>query len=333
MKVAELLERRRQNWHELEKLCDDLRSRRGKTLSAASIARFGALYRAACADLALADAYQLPPNTVQYLHRLVARAHNQMHRSRKFDLATWGRMLLVDAPQRIFNDRCVQLVFVLFWGMFILSAMLAYSKAVWPEYAEQILGAEAIEELEANFGESLSDRSAGDNFMMGAFYIRHNTGIGLKCFVSGILVIPSLFVNLFNAAYLGAAFGYMARPEVYTAGQPGKNFFHFVTAHGPFELTAIALSAGAGLKLGMSWIVTHGLTRADSLVKAALEAMPLMGAAGTMFFMAALIEGFVSPMAFIPYPLKAAIAVISSLLLMFYFVVLGFPRRAIFGIR
>lgn len=333
MKVAELLERRRQNWHELERLGDDLRTRRGKTLSAASIARFGALYRAACADLALADAYQLPPNTVQYLHRLVARSHSQLHRTHKFDVASWGKLLLIDAPQRIFNDRCVQLVFVLFWGMFILSAMLASSKALWPDYAERVLGADGIQGLDESFGESLADRSAGDNFLMGCFYIRHNTGIGLKCFVSGVFVVPSLFVTLFNAAYLGAAFGYMARPESLEAGHSGRNFFQFVTAHGPFELTAIALSAGAGLRLGVSWVVTHGLTRLDSLVKAAREAMPLMGAAGTMFFMAALIEGFVSPMAFIPYPLKAGVAVISSLLLMFYFVVLGFPRRGIFGIR
>lgn len=333
MKVAELLERRRENWQELERLCDEMKSRRRKNLGAAAVTRFATLYRAACADLALADAYQLPPNTVQYLHRLVARAHNQLHRSRLFDFGSWGRMLLVDTPQRIFNDRCIQAVFCMFWGVFILSAMLAYSKAAWPDFADKILGVEFIEQLESNFETSLGNRPAGDNFQMACFYIRHNTGIGLKCFVSGVFVVPGLFITMFNAAYLGAAFGYMARPESYASGQAGENFFHFVTAHGPFELTAIALSAGAGLRIGLSWIVTRGLSRADSLVKAAEEAMPHMGAAAVMFAMAALIEGFISPAAFIPYAIKAGIAVVSSLLLMFYFVVLGFPRRAIFGIR
>ena len=42
-------------------------------------------------------------------------------------------------PQKIFNDRCVQLCFVLFWGAFILSAVLAYSKDVWPNYAQEML--------------------------------------------------------------------------------------------------------------------------------------------------------------------------------------------------
>ena len=110
---------------------------------------------------------------------------------------------------------------------------------------------------------------------MAAFYIRHNTGIGLRCFAWGILIIPGLRETLSNALVLGAVFGYMGRPDV----PAGANFFNFVTAHGPFELTAIVLAAGAGLRLGMGWLTTNGLTRAASLQKTAVAAMPMMGAA------------------------------------------------------
>jgi uncharacterized membrane protein SpoIIM required for sporulation len=158
--------------------------------------------------------------------------------------------------------------------------------------------------------------------VMAGFYIQHNTGIGLKCFAGGLLVVPGLFITLFNAAHLGAAFGYMARPEV----TEGQNFFHFVTAHGPFELTAIVLSAGSGLRLGVGWLVPGRLTRLASLRKTAVDSMPLMGAAMCMFFFAALIEAFISPSG-LPYGLKATVAVLSSGLLMFYFVILGMPRR------
>ena len=44
-----------------------------------------------------------------------------------------------------------------------------------------------------------------------------------------------------------------------------------------------------------------------------------------MFFMAALIEGFLSPSG-APYWVKVLVAILSSGLLAFYFVVLGFPR-------
>ncbi len=60
--------------------------------------RFSALYRAACADLALADAYQLPAETVRYLHQLVGRAHKQLYRSRSFNMSTWLTQLF---------DRCL----------------------------------------------------------------------------------------------------------------------------------------------------------------------------------------------------------------------------------
>src|SRR5687767_13927810 len=112
MKVADLLERRRKNWQELEQICEQAQTSRKKKMHPALLSRFASLYRAACADLALADSYQLPPNTVAYLHRLVGRAHNQLYRSRDFNYQAWGQMLLVDAPRRIFNDRCVPVSFV-----------------------------------------------------------------------------------------------------------------------------------------------------------------------------------------------------------------------------
>ena len=115
----------------------------------------------------------------------------------------------------------------------------------------------------------------------------------------------------------------MARPDV----AQSDVFYEFVTAHGPYELTAIMLSAGAGLRLGLAWMRTGGMTRIGSLRKTAEEAMPLMAAAMVLFFLAALIEGFVSPSS-APYWFKATVAVIASGTLMFYFIILGYPREA-----
>ncbi len=320
MKVATLLEKRRENWKELEKLSNEL-AKFGQRLKPDQISRFAFLYRAACADLALADAYQLPPGTVGYLHRLVGQAHNQLYRSRKFDFASWYRVLLVEVPQRLFRDRCVQLAFCLFWFTFLGSALLAFWQDDW---ARDVLPVGLAEHLEESFSSPIAGRPAEQNYAMAGFYIRHNTSIGLRCFAWGLLIIPGLYETLYNALILGAAFGYMGRPDI----EQGKNFFEFVTAHGPFELTAIVLAAGAGLRLGVGWLKTDGLTRRASLLRAAETALPLMGISMLLFFLAALIEGFLSPTA-APYSIKAAVAVLSAGMLMFYFVVLGFPRRAV----
>lgn len=321
MKVSDRLEQRRPQWEELERLCDQLAHTARPRLSAAQVLRLGALYRAACADLALAYAYHLPQSTIQYLHRLVGRAHNQLYRSQPIQPRRWAELLLRQVPRQVFQDRCVQAVFCLFWGLFVLSAFLAYDKRAWPQFAEQVLGAEHLQRMEDMYRQPLSEGRGGEeNLGMAGFYLYHNTGIGLRCFAWGLLVIPGLMLLVTNAITLGATFGYMARPE--TIG--GEHFFEFVMAHGPFELTAIVLSAGAGLRLGLAWIITGDLSRRASLVLAGQQTMPVMGAAVVLFALAASIEGFVSPST-APYAVKVGVALGSSLLLAFYFVVLGQP--------
>lgn len=349
MKVADILERRRANWQDLEQLSGRMESIGRRRMQAVELSRFAALYRAACADLALADAYQLPPSTVQYLHRLVGKAHNQFYRARQFRLAVWKRILLEEVPQRIFHDRCAQLAVVLFYGLFFLSMALAHYNR---DFAEAMIGQQFMQQMEEMHGDSVG----GDSIvspLAASFYIQHNTSIGLQCFVGGIFVVPGFAITIFNAALLGAVFGYMTNVPA------APNFFHFVTAHGPFELTAIALAAGAGLRLGMGWLYTTipgvdlrldrqhvalapreerddrseerldeaPLTRQSSLVRAGVQAMPIMGASMILFILAALIEGFLSP-SILPYWTKATVAVLSTLALLFYFIVLGFPRRA-----
>jgi uncharacterized membrane protein SpoIIM required for sporulation len=254
---------------------------------------------------------------VGYLHRLVGRAHNQLYRSRKFNVSTWADQLLVEVPRRLFSDNALRLAFCVFWGMFLLSAFMAYST---PGYAERVMGEAWINMLEESFSAPIQGRGVGLSSGMAGFYIFNNTGIGLRCFAFGLLFgVGGLYVTVFNASLLGAAFGHMA-----TVPQ-GESFFHFVTAHGPLELTAIVLSAAAGMRLGFSLVDTGGLARIASLRRAARETMPTMGAAMIMFLLAAAIEGFLSPSA-APYWIKATVAVFSSAMLVFYFLVLGYPR-------
>ena len=324
MKVAELIQKRQASWHQLEELCKEFSSRK-KIHDPKRILQFASLYRSACADLAMAEAYSLPPSTVDYLHRLVARAHNQLYRSKSFQWKTWLDRVFIDTPQLIFNDHCVHIAFGVFWGLFIIAGYLSYQDTLWPGFAEQVAGAETLEryrEMYAGFGE----RSWSDNAEMTGFYIINNASIGLSCFVMMLLIIPGHITLSFNAIHLGTVFGYMFRLEM---GVAGANFKNFVTAHGPFELTAIVLSAGAGLKIGLGWLITDGLSRKDSLVVAAGKALPIAMCAVCLFCLAAVIEGFVSPTTevYLPWWFKGLVAATCSCLLMIYFVVLGYPRQ------
>ncbi|HEY1064482.1 MAG TPA: stage II sporulation protein M [Pirellulales bacterium] len=316
MNVVELLERRRQNWQELEALCMRLKQGNRAPLNAEMRARFASLYRAACADLALADAYQLPQPTIAYLHQLVARAHNQLYRAQRFDVSAWGRELFVDLPHRLYHDWSLKLAFALFWGFFLASMTLA---AVDHRFASALVGEETLEQMEEMHAESAGGKqwSATGRSTMAGFYIQHNTSIGLQSFASGLVFgVGGLLTLIFNAAFLGAAFGHMA-----TSDRPGE-FFQFVTAHGPFELTAIVVSAAAGMRLGFSIVDPRGWTRSAALARAAKEAVPTMALAVLLFALAALIEGFLSPSP-APYTVKVLVAVLSTVLMLGYYFGLG----------
>jgi uncharacterized membrane protein SpoIIM required for sporulation len=238
--------------------------------------------------------------------------------------------LLQVVPQRVFNDRCIQTTFALFWGMFLLSAFLAYNRSLWPDYVKTVVGEDEIHSVEEMYDKPIDGtrRSEDQNAFMGGFYVWNNAGIGLRSFAGGTIVLPGLLTLAYNAILLGAIFGHMARPEVVQ----GENFFHFVTAHGPFELTAIALAAGAGLRVGLGWLAPGDLKRSDSLRQAASDMLPVVGVATILFCLAAMIEGFISP-SWLPYIVKALVAGFSSMLLTWYFVVLGWPRGGIGAAR
>ncbi|MCE9555568.1 MAG: stage II sporulation protein M [Planctomycetes bacterium] len=327
MKVAELLRTRRDNWKELDVLCAQLENRRRRSVPPATTTRFAALYRAACADLALAEAHQLPPGTVAYLHRLVGRAHNQFYRSRTFNWEQLRHELLEKVPRRLFADPCVWLAFTLFWGIFLLSMLMGAEtkmpltgRPLATGFAERLVGEKALHEMEQPFIKNPFGANGDLSSGMAARYIMHNTGIGLKCFATGLIFgIGGVFELVFEAAYLGAQFGFMFR----SSGR--SNFLEFVTAHGPFELTAIVLSAAGGMRLGFSLISTRGRSRMDSLNQSLKEVVPTLVAACLLFFGAALIEGFISPSA-LPYAIKAIVGGLSSALLLTYFVLLGWPQ-------
>lgn len=327
MRVAKLLDERRTQWNELEQLCDAMEVR-GKTnksprpehTGGRGVIRFASLYRSACADLALADAYQLPPATVTYLHRLVARAHNQLYRSNAFQPVSWIDVVFREAPKMIYADPCVRIATIVFFGLFALTMYLGANETLFPDFAQAVVGDEALQSTESSFESPIRD-DPGAYVAKAAWYIRHNTGIGLRCFAFGILIIPCLFTLAFNAVVIGTTFGYMSRPGI----GGGDNFFEFVTAHGPFELTAIALAAAAGLRLGLGVFKTDGLSRVDSIRINAMKSVPIMSASAILFVLAAFTEGFLSPSG-APYVLKAGWAIMSSGMISFYFVILGMPN-------
>jgi uncharacterized membrane protein SpoIIM required for sporulation len=313
LRVVDRLAQRESSWRELDALLDRLARPALGRLQAEQVLRLGELYRAACTDLMLAESHHLPRETVVYLHALVGRAHNALYRAQGFKFSDWARALFGTVPRQLRRDPALRLAAVTFWGAFLLCGLLAAGRA---DFAPRVAGEAFLDQLDTMYSEPIGSARSGavdrNDTMMTGFYIQHNASIGLQCFAWGLLLgLGSLYELLSNGILLGTAFGHMTR------GPHALNFYRFVTAHGPFELTAIVFSGAAGLRLGSGLIDTQGQTRLASLRREAARALPVAGAAVVLFILAAFIEGFVSASP-IPYSGKAAIAIVTAALLVAY---------------
>src|SRR5690606_21786138 len=104
------------------------------------------------------------------------------------------------------------------------------------------------------------DRESDSDFMMFGYYIYNNISVAFRCFAGGlVLMLGSIISLVVNGLLLGGVAGHLTN-----LGYP-QTLFSFVIGHGAFELTAIGIAGGAGLKLGYSLMVPGQLTRLASL--------------------------------------------------------------------
>jgi len=315
--AARVLARRRGEWLRLEAL---LRKDRGAPQGAAGAVELGRLYRATCTDLALAEAFHLPIPHQMYLHGLVAQAHLRFYRRVQ---AGWRRLLhviMVEVPALLLRDFCLWIAFATFFGLFVLSAFVSWWQ---PAAAVSFCGEETLTQMAESYLEAPHGRSSGDGAAMSGFYIFNNVRIALACFASGIFFgVGSLVWLAFNGIFLGCCFGWMAAQD----GPERAHFFEFVSAHGPFELTGIALAGAAGLRLGLGLVIRRGLPVTDSLVESSRRVGPVLAVAAVLVALAAPIEGWISPSA-LALDYKRALMWSCIVALLLYFFALGWLGR------
>jgi uncharacterized membrane protein SpoIIM required for sporulation len=321
MRVADRLAQRESSWRELDALLNRLDSQPFRRATSAEVLRLGELYRAACTDLMLAEAHDLPRDTVGYLHGLVGRAHNMVYRAKGFRFSDWGTVLFGEVPRRLRTDPALRISALVFWGLFLLCMLLAAGR---PGFTEQLIDEAMLEQVDESYSQPVDavrkDGMRRNDTVMAGFYIQHNTQIGLQCYAWGLFLgLGSLFQLAHNGMSLGTIFGHMA------VGPNAGNFFTFVTAHGPFELTGIVFAGAAGLRLGWGVIVSLVQWRIEPLWHEVARSVQTAAAASVLFVLAAFLEGFVSASS-LPYVFKALIAFVCAALLGVY---LGFGGRAL----
>ena len=209
MRVVDRLALREASWRSLTSSSRSCRVLVFAVHQPATFSAWASLYRGVCSDLMLAESFDLPRDTVAYLHALVARGHNALYRSRGFSFAIWRRVLRSCAEA--VADPALRLSAAVFVVSFLVCAG---SRCPWGlcgrGHRRCVCRADGPDVFRAHRQAREHGRGRDDAVMAG-FYIQHNISIGLQCFAWGIVFgLGSLYQLLSNGIVLGTVFGHMA---------------------------------------------------------------------------------------------------------------------------
>ena len=258
-----------------------------------------AAYRRLTQQLGLARRRGYSPQLVERLQALVQRGHDVMYRPPP---PRWRRsveFLLADFPRLVRAERGAMLAALLMFALPLVLSFIAVQ--VRPELIHTLFEPVQLAGMEAMYDPAASTlgRDSGDDLQMFGYYVMNNVSIGLRSFASGLLAgIGPVLVLGMNGVMIG---GMASHLQGVGLGDP---FWRFVAGHGAFELTAIVIAGGAGLRLGLGVLAPGRRRRVDALVEGGRRGARLALGVFAMLVVAAFIEAFWSSIGWIPAAVK-----------------------------
>ncbi|MCA1689256.1 MAG: stage II sporulation protein M [Actinobacteria bacterium] len=284
MTLDAFLTAREPDW---QRLGDALRRARGRPerLGAAGALELGALYRSAAADLALARRRFPGEPVVDRLETLVRDGRQAVYGRRTRRRAL--RAFLATGYWREVRRRPGALA--LAWIALIAPALLAGGWALADPGA-------AIGLVPSQFREAAGPTvahahlAAGAQASLASEIFTNNIRVSFVAFAGGLtLGIATLLVVAYNGVLLGVLAGLTLDNGNF------QTFVRYVAPHGLLELSCIAVSACAGLRIAWAIIDPGPVTRLESLRLGAREAVVLVLGTAVWLVVAGLTEGFLTP--------------------------------------
>ena len=290
---------RRPRWRELEVLLDALDRRR---LSLSEIESLTLLHREAAGDLARAQRDFTGTDVARHLNQLCARSHGRLQPKRRFEWATVRRFYGYELPAVVRAE----------WRPIAVSAVLltlgvvlgATTVAMDPRGAELLVPPE-LREIVAR-GELWTDTIEGQqaSSAIASQILTNNLQVTFQVFAFGLTAgVLTVFALVWNGVHIGALIAHCAHAGL----APG--LLGFMAAHGPLELSMIAIAGGAGLMIAQALVLPGERPRGEALRERGGRAVRLVVGLAPLLALTGVIEGFVSPGRLFPVAAKVVVGV------------------------
>lgn len=270
----------RGEWQRLESLV----GRRGR-LSGDEVDELVGLYQRVATHLSVVRSASPDPALVARLSSLVARARSAVTGSHNPAWKDVARFFTVVYPAALYRSArwwvAVGVAFCLV-GL-VVGAWVAANPDVQATIATP---SEVRQLVEHDFEDYYSSHPAGS---FAAQVATNNAWVSALALALGITIVPVVIVLWQNALNVGIAGGLMA------ASGKLDLFFGLILPHGLLELTCVFVAAGAGLRLGWSWVDPGPRTRSQALMQEGLAAGALAIGLACTLMVSGVVEAFVTP--------------------------------------
>lgn len=302
------------------------KSRARMTSPALSDEDYPAHYRRLCNQLALAKTRDFSQSVVEQLNHLVVEGHHYLYKRKGLGIGKVYDFFAYQFPIAVRREKVAML-----WALasFVLPALFIFILIqFFPNAAYSFLDESTLSKMEEMYTPDDNDRlglsrDASSDVLMFGVYIWNNIGIALRSFGSGLIFgIGSMMISIFNGVYLGVIFSHLQN-----AGFATQTLYPFVITHGAFELTAIVISCGAGLRLGLSLLLPGRYTRGESIARTSQSLIPIVIGFVVMLVIAAFIEAFWSAIN-MPIVIKYTVGSICWIFVIWYFLQAGRSRES-----
>jgi len=298
-------------WRRLQQLL-----RRRRSLTGAEVDELVELYRRTATHLSVVQTRSPDPVLISRLSTLVAQARSAVTGTNAVAWRDLGRFFSVTFPTAVYR------AWPWWSAVGVAFTLVAFAIGGWvaanPDVQAQLLPPEQVRSLvENDFEDYYSSNPAGS---FAAQVWTNNALIAAATLVLGVLVLPALYILAQNAVSIGVVGGFMAG-----AGKADV-LFGLLLPHGLLELTAVFVAAGAGLRLGWSWIDPGPRLRGQALAEETRAAVLIALGLVVVLAVSGVIEAFVTPSG-LPTWARVGIGVLAEVAFLTYVVVLG--RRGV----
>ncbi len=271
-------------------------------------------------DLAYAKTFYPSGKVTRFLNAEASRIYLRIFRNRKEESNRLVTFWKYDLPLVIRKHHAVVLfsfiVFLIFFAIGFFASMK--DEGVARDFFGDGYVDRTIRNIEENNPFGIYEY--GNSFLSWMGIMINNIKVSLIMFTSGLFCgIPTLYKHAETAVMVGVF------DQFFAARGHGLDFWLVVFVHGTLEISAIIISAAAGLVLGKSFLFPGTIRRIDAFRAGAKDGVKIMIGLMPVLALAAFFEGFITRLYNDLSILTTTIFSLSVLFIIWYFVL--YPIR------